>query len=241
MTAQTPSHIDSDVEFGHGSAHRFGVILVWWLAAATVLLLGMAMEPTRELIEHIDDWWLNLMVDAEVGFLITLSEVLAFGGATEITVPTMLGVSVWLGRRADWARLAVWLGAIILSEATLSILKALFGRTRPPADLMLEVTRSSSFPSGHSILAAMMALALVYVFAAPGKQARRWFYVAGAYVVAMAVSRTYLRVHWLSDVTVGLAIGVSSVMASVWIVERFPAGPPRALRSVFGWAAKSAR
>ena len=35
------------------------------------------------------------------------------------------------------------------SEVTLSVLKALYGRTRPPTELTLEVTRSSSFPSGH--------------------------------------------------------------------------------------------
>jgi undecaprenyl-diphosphatase len=106
---------------------------------------------------------------------------------------------------------------------------------------MLEVTRSSSFPSGHSILAAMMAVALVYVFAKAGKPARRWFFVAAAYAVAMAVSRTYLRVHWLSDVTIGLVIGVSSAMASVWIVERFTAGISGGLESIFGWVTKKVR
>lgn len=123
-------------------------------------------------------------------------------------------------------------------EAALTVLKALYGRSRPPADLVMELTRSSSFPSGHGIAAAAIAVALVYVFATAGKPARRWFYVAAAYAVAMSLSRTYLRVHWLSDVTIGMVIGVPSVMASVWIVDRFTVRISGALRSMFGWATK---
>jgi membrane-associated phospholipid phosphatase len=63
-------------------------------------------------------------------------------------------------------------------------------------------------------------------------------YVAAVYAVAMAVSRNYLRVHWLSDVTIGLVIGVSSVLASVWIVERFTVGISGALKSALGWVAR---
>jgi undecaprenyl-diphosphatase len=211
-------------------------MLWWWLVATSVLLLGMAIGPTREFIERIDEWWLDLMVAAEVDGLITLSEIVAFAGATEVSVPILLGAAIWLGRRASWDRLGVLLGAIILSEATLSILKALYGRPRPPAEFMLEVTRSSSFPSGHSIMAATTAIAFVYVFARAGNPARRWFYVAAAYTVVMALSRTYLRV--LSDVTIGLVIGVSSVLASVWIVERFTVGISGALKSALGWVAR---
>jgi undecaprenyl-diphosphatase len=198
----------------------------------------MAIGPTREFIERIDQWWLDLMVAAEVDGLITLGKIMAFAGATEVSVPVLLGVAIWLGRRAAWDRLAVLLGAIFLSEATLSILKAIYGRARPPAELILEVTRSSSFPSGHSIMATATAVAIVYVFAKAGKPARHWFYVAAAYAVLMALSRTYLRVHWLSDVTIGTVIGVSAALASVWIVERFTLGISGALESVFGWAAR---
>jgi undecaprenyl-diphosphatase len=239
MPSRPPGNIDRDVEFGHLEAthHRLAVILFWWLAV-TALLLAMSWGPARRTIESIDDWWLDLMVDNENDVLVALAEALAFTGSVFVTSPLRVGVSIWLARRAAWDRLAVWLGAIFIGEVTLSVLKALFGRERPRGDLALEITRSSSFPSGHSIAAAATAVALVYVFAKAGKPARRWFYVAAAYAVAMAVSRNYLRVHWLSDVTIGLVIGVSSVMVSVWIVERFNTGITGALESMFGWAAK---
>ena len=243
MSARIPSHIDPDVEFGHAreTHHRFAVILLWWLAGISVLLLGMVIGPARRVIENIDDWWLDLMVDAEVDGLIRLGEGLAYAGSVYATVPVRFGVAIWLGRRAAWDRLGVWVGAIVLSEATLSVLKALYGRARPPTEVALEVTRSSSFPSGHAVAATATAIALVYVFATAGKPARHWFYVAGTYAAAMALSRNYLRVHWLSDVTIGVVIGATTVVASVWIVERFTVGISGALQSAFGWVARKKR
>ena len=198
----------------------------------------MTIGPTREFIESVDGWWFDLMVDAEVDGLIRLCQVLAYLGSTQATVPIRLGVAIWLGRRAAWDRLGVWVGVIVLTEATLSVLKMLYGRARPPAEFALEVTRSSSFPSGHSMAATATAIALVYVFAAASKPTRHWFYVAAAFAVLMGLSRSYLRVHWLSDVTIGMVIGVSTAMASVWIVERFTVRICGALESVFGWTAR---
>ncbi len=243
LRAKTPSHIDSDVEFGHVKAthHRYAVILFWWLVATTVAILAMAIGPAREFIERIDKSWFDVMVDAEVGGLITLAEILAFAGGAYVTVPARLGIAIWLGRRAAWDRLGVWVGTIFLSESTLTILKALYDRARPPVGLNQVVLSSSSFPSGHTVEAMAVAIALVYVFAKAGKPARHWFYVAAAYAVAMALSRTYLRVHWLSDVTFGTVIGASAAMAAVWIVERFTLGISGALESVFGWAARRDR
>ena len=239
LRERTPSHIDSDVEFGHVKAthHRYALILLWWLIATAVALVAMGIGPAREFIEHIDKWWLDLMVDAEVDGVTTLAEILAFAGSAWATVPARLGFAIWLGRKAAWDRLGVWVGAIVLSETALTILKASYGRARPPAALNDAVISSSSFPSGHTVEATAVAIALVYVFARAGKPARHWFYVAAAYAVVMALSRTYLRVHWLSDVAVGTVIGASAAMAAVWIVERFTLGISGALESVFGWAA----
>jgi len=243
LRARTPSHIDRDVEFGHVKAthHRYAVILLWWLIATTAALLAMAIGPAREFIERGDQQWLDLMVDAEAGGLTTLAEVLAYAGSAWATVPARLAIAFWLGRRAAWDRLGVWVVAIFLSEVTLTILKAVYDRARPPAELSQAVISSSSFPSGHTVEAMAVAIALVYVFAKAGKPARHWFYVAVGYGLIMALSRTFLRVHWLSDVVVGTVIGATAAMAAVWIVERYTLGVSGALESVFGWVARKDR
>jgi len=243
LKARTPSHIDRDVEFGHVKAthHRYAVILLWWLIATTAVLVAMTIGPARELIERVDEWWLDLMVDAEVGGLTTLAKVLAYAGSAWATMPARLAIAVWLGRRAAWDRLGVWLVAIFISEATLTILKAAFDRARPPAELSQAVVSSASFPSGHTVEAMAVAIALVYVFAKAGKPARHWFYVAVGYGLVMALSRTFLRVHWLSDVVVGTVIGATAAMAAVWIVERWTLGISGRLESAFGWVARRDR
>ena len=243
MRERIPSHIDADVEFGHVKAthHRYAVILLWWLVVVIVALIAMGIGPAREFIERIDDWWLDLMVDVEVDGLTTWAEVLAFAGSPYATVPARLGVAIWLGRRAAWEKLGVWIGAIVLSVTATSVLKALYGRARPEEALDQVAASGSSFPSGHTVAAMAAAIALVYVFAKAGKPARHWFYVAVAYGGVMALSRTYLRVHWLSDVTVGTVIGATTAMAAVWIVERFTLQIAGALESVFGWAARKDR
>ena len=69
---------------------------------------------------------------------------------------------------------------------------------------------SGSFPSGHVANAATLAALLAIILW------RWWVVVAGAvYVVLMALSRTYLGAHWISDTVGGLLIG-AGVALIVW-------------------------
>src|SRR4029077_4484036 len=65
----------------------------------------------------------------------------------------------------------------------------------------------SSFPSGHAAYAGATCVALVVLFTLPGRR-RWWWTVAALGVVGMAWSRTYLQVHWLSDVVGGSLLGI---------------------------------
>ncbi len=118
---------------------------------------------------------------------------------------TLAGPRV-LGDRLRWApRLA----------STLT--KLVFGRERPPLPLAVEAT--SSFPSGHSKTAVVVTLGLVLLFTVPGR-GRRWLSAAAvAYSLVMAWSRTYLRVHWLTDVVGGLALGTVVTLAVLLAVR----------------------
>jgi membrane-associated phospholipid phosphatase len=67
---------------------------------------------------------------------------------------------------------------------------------------------STSFPSGHTSFAAVTCVSLVLAFAMPGRRRVRWpLAVLG--IGAMGWSRTFLHVHWLSDVIAGALLGVS--------------------------------
>jgi membrane-associated phospholipid phosphatase len=98
--------------------------------------------------------------------------------------------------------------AIAGSLAVVQLLKVAYGRHRP--DEILLPLDNGSFPSGHVANAATLMTVLAIVVW------RWWVTGAGAaYVVLMALSRTYLGAHWITDTIGGLLIGVG-IAAIVW-------------------------
>jgi undecaprenyl-diphosphatase len=73
----------------------------------------------------------------------------------------------------------------------------------------LYATDSFSFPSGHAIAGAVTAVGIVIALLPPGPKRWRWEVQAGVFAGLMALSRTYLGVHWLSDVVGGTLLGVT--------------------------------
>ena len=99
--------------------------------------------------------------------------------------------------------------AALLSVAVVQLLKAVFDRPRP--EELLVVTDAGSFPSGHVANAATMAVVLAIILA------RWWVWFVGiGYVVLMALSRTYLGAHWVSDTVGGALIG-AGIAVIVWV------------------------
>ena len=87
-------------------------------------------------------------------------------------------------------------------------LKVIFGRARPE-DILVTLD-SGSFPSGHVANAATVVTALALI------TWRLWVVIVGSvYVVLMALSRTYLGAHWVSDTVGGLLIG-AGIAIVVW-------------------------
>ncbi len=200
--------------------------------AATAMCLAMIVPPARRVIEEIDAAWQATMFDAEWGPLLAVAHVLGFVGGVWGTTTLRVAIGGWAFLRRRWWVLGAWIGSIVVAEGANSILKALYGRTRPPDPL--EVTRSSSFPSGHTIAAAVTVVMVVVLFAPRDDGRRRWWAAAIGLILAMALSRTYLRVHWLSDVVAGALIGSASGLLVAEVdeaVRRRRVGSPAAAPS----------
>lgn len=198
--------------------HRavFRIAIVLWAAAGSLFVL-MAVPTTRDIVQAVDDAAYDLAVAAEWRPAVILAEVLDLLGSTWITAPLRVGVAVWLGLRRRFEALAVWLLAILFSEPAIWILKGAYARARPP-DSLVETT-GYAFPSGHAVAAAVVVLSLVIVLVPPGPSRRNLEVLAAGFAFVMALSRVYLRAHWLSDTAAGIAFGAAVVLLVAAIVH----------------------
>ncbi|MEE8330392.1 MAG: phosphatase PAP2 family protein [Acidimicrobiia bacterium] len=206
---------------GHHHAHMFQDHR-WAVAGASamyvgaaVLLLVMAASPS--LLQSIDDWWYDLMVSIEASLLTGFAKVLDVVGGTIVMIPLRAAMAIYLATRRRWAALTTFLSAIAVSELAIGPLKALYDRARPPASLV--DTSSAAFPSGHATAAAVTAIILVVVLISPGEHRRAWEVRAGLFAFFMALSRTYLRAHWLTDVVAGALLGAATALAVAAVVQ----------------------
>jgi len=194
-------------------------------ALAAVLLLG-GLTVLRGSPFGIDTEWMAEITEHRSELWLVPSLVMNFvgGGWFAIWVVPLGGALLLylLGRR--WAALYFVL-ASALSAGLVQLLKTLVDRARPE-DILVHVD-PGSFPSGHVANAATVAVALALVFQ------RAWLWVvAVAWIVLMALSRTYLGAHWVSD-TVGGAVLGAAVAVLVWalLATRIHPLPPAVARA----------
>lgn len=118
-------------------------------------------------------------------------------------------------------------GSVVLNN----VLKAVIGRPRPPFEWS-ETLATASFPSGHTMNAFVVYLAIALaVWHLWGRRVGT-VAVAAAVLISMVVgtSRIYLGVHWLTDVVGGFLAGA---MCLLLVVALFAASDrqPRAMAS----------
>ncbi|NDV02601.1 phosphatase PAP2 family protein [Pseudoroseicyclus tamaricis] len=153
---------------------------------------------------------------------VAMRDLTALGGIVVLTIVT-LSVLAFLVLRRQRAS-ALLLAAAIVGGQAISYL-AKFGFSRPRPDLVPHAVdaATASFPSGHSMMAAVTYLTLAVMLARAEAQMRirvLCFAVAAVLTVCVGVSRVYLGVHWPSDVLAGWSLGAAWALG-VWLIARW--------------------
>jgi undecaprenyl-diphosphatase len=198
----------------HPTALRASLAL-WVLGG--FLFIALAVPALADIVQRVDDSVWELAVDLQNGVVVGFAEVLDLVGSTVVTLPLMVLVGVYLAWRRRWEALAYWALAMLASQVLIGPVKALYARPRPP--LSLVDTSSFSFPSGHSVAGAAIAVSLVIVLFPAGPKRRNLEILAALFALAMALSRVYLRAHWLSDALAGAALGAAVAVGAAVLVH----------------------
>jgi len=153
----------------------------------------------------------------------TARDMTALGGFTVLGLVTIAALAVLLvyGRRRQALVFGV---AAVGAQALAEAVKHIVGRPRPAFVAHYDLIASSSFPSGHSMMAPAVYFTLAAIIAAGElRPAARALLMAGSVtlVLAIGVSRVYLGVHWPTDVIAGWTLG-SAVALAAWLALRWP-------------------
>lgn len=152
----------------------------------------------------------------------TVARIASVPSDTFVKIGLMAGLAVVfplvLRRWHDWAFL---LGALVLEVSVYGLSSFLVGRPRPPVE-RLSHAPTESFPSGHMAAAVTFYVGLVMVvrWHTDNRRVRAAAWVVGALIpLAMAASRLYLGMHYISDIVAGAILGVVSLVVAVNIAQ----------------------
>jgi membrane protein DedA with SNARE-associated domain len=177
---------------------------------AYAVVLGGDPSPTPG-----DGTALDVARKLETGWLTDLNLAVTKLGSLTVSLAVAAAGGLFLAWRRSWLELAVLAVAALIAFNAVPILKEEIMRPRP-ADGIASAG-SAAFPSGHathSIVYAWLAVTIATRIR-HGRVLRtavlRTALVTVGIVIAASVglSRVYLRVHYLSDVSGGWALGVS--------------------------------
>lgn len=191
-------------------------------------LIGAIIVSALEFDQSGVDWAATL----SPGTIHIFEQITRLGDSGYVFALTILAgaTAVWLRDRA-WRRRtaqafqqvaarAMYLFAVAaVSGLASQALKHLFGRARPQLhqrfpdmigvyhfDAFSIFASYASFPSGHTVTAFAMALAIFYL-------SPRWGAPLFAVAIAVGMSRVAIGSHYVSDVIAGVALGLVSAIA----------------------------
>ncbi len=151
---------------------------------------------------------------------LAMRDITSLGGGTVVVIITIVVVGFLILQKnynAMWLILLATIGGALVSLG----LKELIGRERPPLIFHLVYVDSLSFPSGHSMISAVVYLTQAFLLARiRKKKSTRVYIITVALILTflIGISRVYLGVHYPTDVLAGWSIGFAWAFLCWFIV-----------------------
>jgi undecaprenyl-diphosphatase len=176
------------------------------------MIVLQSLRTTGNLAHPIGPRWLFEM----------MRDITSLGGATIVFLITLF-VFGYLIMKKQYSMLFLVLAAVIGGALIDLELKEIFSRIRPQIVPSLIMERSYGFPSGHSMMSAVIYLSLASLIARLQKRWREKIYIIAVAVLLsfmIGISRIYLGVHYPTDVFGGWSLGLAWA-ALCWLVAWF--------------------
>jgi membrane-associated phospholipid phosphatase len=178
------------------------VLLLVWISAIVLRPIGPRIQ------DPIDLAWYALIQQIRFPALTALSLVIDALGKAPLDHVVVALAAAALAVSGRWRSGLLLVVAGSVDGVQVQVLKLIADRMRP--DHPLIATGNASYPSGHTAIAALVAVGIALAVR------KRWVWVCSLSAIAVvAVSRTVLNVHWMSDVVVGGAVGAATMLL-VW-------------------------
>jgi undecaprenyl-diphosphatase len=214
---------------------RLGRREAWLLVAALAAVLAVwgFVELADEVIEgstgRLDDRLLQLMRRPDdptrpigPGWLADAARDLTALGSAPVLALVVLATLGYFAFERKGPEMALLVAAVGGGTLLSMLLKELVDRGRPEVVSRLAPVVTSSFPSGHSMLAAVVYLTLGVLLARVAARRRVKTYVLGLgllHALLVGVTRVYLGVHYPTDVLAGWSAGLAWGLLC-WVVAR---------------------
>ncbi|HMI81044.1 MAG TPA: VTT domain-containing protein [Solirubrobacterales bacterium] len=180
-------------------------VALFVLVAYTVVI-GEDPGPTPG-----DETAIELVGHLQGGFLTSVAKAITWLGSGAVVWALAAVAGALLAWRRRWAEFWVLLAGMTITQVGIVEIKDAVDRPRPPDPLAS--SSGSSFPSGHAAHAVLyLWLAVTIVMRLRPGMARGAAVVTTGLVLTILIglSRVYLNVHYLSDVSGGWALGAAA-------------------------------
>ena len=161
----------------------------------------LAMRTPGDLGDPVGPHWLE-----EIG-----RDFSALGGVAVLSLLTLI-VAGYLALKRHLRTMLFLLISVAGGVMVSSLAKIFFDRPRPTLVPSESIVYTASFPSGHSMMAAVTYLTLAALLARiePRDAVKLYFLLVAIFLtIGVGISRVYLGVHWPSDVVAGWAAGAA--------------------------------